>query len=152
MARDPLNTLLTIRQRTVDQSRQALAGCLAVETATADAIRAIDAAVEEQRAIADRLPEQHRGTDMVLAWSGRMRTKRAAAVAAFRKAELETASARAVLAESRAATQAVQRTIAERAIAAQAEAERRGQHALDDITSARHGARGREGGAGDEPT
>lgn len=144
MGRDPLGILLTVRQRTVDQSRQALATCLKVETAAMEAIRAIDNAIGQELAVADRFPEQHRGTDVVAAWLGRVRGERTQAVAKLAAAEIQTAAARAVVLAARSAAQAVQRTIAERAVVARAEAEKRDQHVLDDIARARHAARDAE--------
>ncbi len=141
MARDPLGVLLTVRQRTVDQARQALAICLKVETAAIEAIRAIDSAIGQEQAVADRFPEHHRGTDVVAAWLGRVRAERAQAVAKLAAAEIQSATARAVLVAARSAAQAVQRTIAERAIVARGEAEKRDQHVLDDIARARRAAR-----------
>lgn len=138
MARDPLNVLLTVRQRTVDQSRQALATCLKAETAAVAAIRAMDAAVERERAAADRDAEDHRDTEMRSVWMERIRAQRVAAVANLAAAERQTAAARAVLSAARSAAQAVQRTIAERAVLALAEAEKRAQHALDDISRSRY--------------
>lgn len=150
MARDPLGVLLTVRQRAVDQSRQALATCLAAETAAMAAIRSIDGAIEREREAADRRPDDHRGTEMLSAWLGRMRDQRRGAVAALAAAEGQTAAARAVLSAARASAQAVQRTIAERAALAHAEAAKREQHTLDDISRAQYVARrGGEAAGGD---
>ena len=144
MGRDPLGVLLTVRQRTVDQSRQALAKCLKVETEAMEAIQAIDDAISQEREFADKFPEQHRGADTVAAWLGRIRATRLQAVAVLATAEIQTAAARAVLLAARSAAQAVQRTIAEREVAARAEAEKRDQHTLDDITRAQYIARNGE--------
>ena len=130
--------LLTVRQRTVDQSRQALATCLKAETAAVAAIRAIDAAVERERAAADRDAKDYCDTEMRSVWMQRVRAQRMAAVATLAAAERQTAAARAVLSAARSAAQAVQQAIAERAVLALAEAEKRAQHGLDDIARSRY--------------
>jgi hypothetical protein len=49
MARDPLRTVRTVRLRSVDQARYALAACLKSEADVADRIRAIDAAARQDQ-------------------------------------------------------------------------------------------------------
>jgi hypothetical protein len=134
MARDQMDVLLTIRRRAVDKSRQALAGCLKVEAAALEAVRAIDAAVMRERAFADRFPEQPHRMEVFALWSERVAAERPGAVAALAYGESQTVAARAVLASARSAARAVERTIEERAALARAEAEKRDQHARDDIT------------------
>jgi hypothetical protein len=136
MARDQMDVLLTIRRRAVDKSRQALAGCLKVEAAALEAVRAIDAAVMRERAFADRFPEQPHRMEVFALWSERVAAERLGAVAALAYGESQTVAARAVLASARSAARAVERTIEERAALAraEAEAEKRDQHAMDDIT------------------
>ena len=141
MGRDPLGVLLTVRQRTVDQSRQALAACLKAETAAIEAIRSIDYVIDQEQDAANQFPEHHCGTDTVAAWLGRVRAERMQAVATLAAAETQTAAARAVLLAARSAVQAVQHTIAERAVVARAEADKREQHDLDELARTRQGAR-----------
>ena len=150
MARDQMDVLLTIRRRAVDKSRQALAGCLKVEAAALEAVRAIDAAVMRERAFADRFPEQPHRMEVFALWSERVAAERLGAAAALAYGESQTVAARAVLASARSAARAVERTIEERAALARAEAEKRDQHAMDDITRGRRITPGpREDG--DEP-
>ena len=58
MARDPLKVLSVVRQRAVDQQRQALAICLKAEAAAEDRIRMLDAAVVRDQALAETMPER----------------------------------------------------------------------------------------------
>jgi hypothetical protein len=142
MARDKMEVLLTIRRRAIDKSHQALARCLTVEAAASEALRAIDDAVLRERALADRFPELSHGMEVFAHWSVRVSAERLGAVAALADGEAQSAAARAVLASARSAARAVERTIEERTAVARAEAEKRDQHAMDDITRGRHIARG----------
>jgi hypothetical protein len=138
MARDKMDVLLTIRRRAIDKSRQSLARCLRVEAAASEALRAIDDAVLRERALADRFPELPHGMEVFAHWSVRVSAERLAAAAALADGEAQSAAARAVLASARSAARVVERTIEERAAVARAEAEKRDQHAMDDITRGRH--------------
>jgi flagellar biosynthesis chaperone FliJ len=149
MAADPLQVLLTIRQRGVDQARQVLAVCLNAETAAMAAIEALENAQRREREVADSQAEHHRGTNMFATWSGQMRVRQSAARAVLGNAETATTSARVGLTETRSAARAVERLIEERAIVARVEAAKREQHALDDIARTRAGERdGRAGMTG----
>jgi len=141
MARDPLRVLLTVRQQTADQARQALAECLKLEAALVDAIRAIDQAAQRELQEAER--SWHRGgmPDLFAAWRKRAQLDRRAAVAALAAAESRTAEARAVLASARSGARVVEQLIEQRAAAARATAAEREQHALDDIARARRPTR-----------
>jgi hypothetical protein len=143
MARDKMDVLLTIRRRAIDKSRQTLARCLRVEAAAFEALRAIDDAVLRERALADRFPELPHGMEVFARWSERVGAERLGAAAALADGEAQSAAARAVLASARSAARAVERTIEERTAVALAEAEKRDQHAMDDITRGRHITRGR---------
>jgi len=138
MAREPMDVLLTIRQRSVDQARQALAVRLQAETLASAAAGAIDDAILQERRAADRGPRDQQGVEMLAAWLQRMRPRRAAAHHMLSTAAAQTAAARAELAAARSAARAVERLLEERAAAAQVEAEKREQHALDDVARTRH--------------
>jgi flagellar export protein FliJ len=144
VARDPLDVLLRVRQRAVDQSRQDLATCLKVETASMEAVRAIDEAVPREGAFADRFPEHPDGMEIFAGWLKRIRASRLGAMAALVAAEHRTAAARSALAAARSAARAVEQTIEERMAVVQTEAEKRDQHAMDDITRGQRAARDRE--------
>jgi flagellar export protein FliJ len=144
VARDPLGVLLRVRQRAVDQSRQDLATCLKVEGAAVEAIRAIDEAVPREGALADRFAEHSGSMEIFAAWLKRIRADRRASVAALVAAEGRTMAARAGLVAARSAARAVEQTIEERMAGVQAEAEKRDQHTMDDITRGQRATQDRE--------
>ena len=144
MARHPLNILLIVRQRGVDQQCQAFATCLKLETTAMEAVRALDDAAQREREAADRHPEHHGGMDMLATWLRRMRADRVRGSAALAAAQGQTALSRAALAAARSAAQVVEKLIEDRAAEARAKAEAREQHALDDIARSQHLARGVE--------
>jgi hypothetical protein len=137
MVRDKMDVLLTIRKRTIDQSRQVLAGCLRSEADVRETIHAIDLSIPRERALADRFPERADGMEIFGDWLKRVRVHRLAAVMELTAAEKRSAAARAELAEARSAARAVERTIEDRRAVAEAEAAKRDQHAMDDITGGR---------------
>jgi hypothetical protein len=137
MGWDKMDVLLTIRRRTIDQSRQALAGYLRSEADAREVIRAIDVSIPRERALADHFPERPDGMQIFGAWLERARARRLAGMIELTAAEKRTAQARSELAEARSAARAVERTIEDRKAAAQGEAEKRDQHAMDDITRGR---------------
>ena len=143
---DKLRVLLTLRERTVDEARQALSACVAAETAAMDAIRTMDETIYRERAAADQFNAAHpinaqQGREIFAAWSVRARAMRQVAVTRLAEAELQTGEARAVLAAARTAVRVAERLIAEREEARRAAAEARDLHALDDIARQRHRAR-----------
>ena len=148
---DKLRVLLTVRERTVDEARQALAACVAAETAAMDAIRAVDATIHRERAAADRFNaaqplgskqiNTQLGREMFAAWSVRARALRQAAVMRLAEAEVRTGEARAVLGAARTAVRVAERLVADREEARRAAAEALDMHALDDIGRERHRAR-----------
>ena len=77
---------------------------------------------------------------MFVLWLERARAERLAGVAALASAEAQTAAARGVVAAARSAARVVEYTIDERAAVAQSQAEKRDQHAMDEISRGRHGA------------
>jgi hypothetical protein len=133
MPRDSLNVLLLLRQQEVDRQRQELADCSAAEIRAAGTVRAIDAALarDSEDGSADGLLFR----DIVLATRQHLRAQRQHAVAALAEAEARSDDARGRLAAARLAAEAVDRLILERRAAARAE--RRAQHALDDIARSR---------------
>ena len=127
MTQDPLESLLRVRRIGVDEVRRCLAECLRIEGEAAAAVAAIEAAVEHEMEVATNFA----------AWLRQMRPKQQAAVAGKQDAEAATAEARAALAAARAAVRAVEELLEQHALAAEAEAERRAQGAIDEI--AQHG-------------
>ncbi|HET6196277.1 MAG TPA: hypothetical protein VFE12_11000, partial [Acetobacteraceae bacterium] len=101
------------------------------------AVAAIEAAVEHEMEVATNLAAGDAEVEAFAAWLRQMRPKQQAAVAGKQDAEAATAEARAALAAARAAVRAVEELLEQHALAAEAEAERRAQGAIDEI--AQHG-------------
>jgi flagellar export protein FliJ len=137
MASDRLRVVQGVRQRAVEQARQALGLCLKTETEATARILAIDDAARRDRAAdrsgVDALPFGEMFTRRL----GALQTERRDAVAALTAAETGSAQARAAVTAARTAAEAVETLIAERAAAEATETSRREQHTLDDIARAR---------------
>ena len=145
MARDPLQVLLRLRRLAVDDARRTLADRLRSEGAAADALAEIRDQMRQQTEIV-----QNAGTDLRLAqafgtWLEWAEPRRRGAFAAVQAAEGETASARLVLADERAAMRAVETLIDKQDADRQAAAQRSEQRDLDE---AGHPARGLDRTAG----
>ena len=143
MARDPLRMLRTVRRHAVEQARHVLATYLVAETAAAEKLRAIDEAAERDRIANRSVSEAHRFIDMFALRVQASATQRLAAEAALTAARDAAAQARAALVAARTAAESVDTLISERAEAAEVEAGRREQHALDDMARARFDSSGR---------
>ena len=144
MARDPLRILLSVRRRSVEQARYALGTCLAAEAAVANKITSLDDAAARDRKTANAWPESHHYKEMAATRLAAAHAERQAILAELAAAEDRSAQARRVVAADRAAAEAVEQLLQERETAAQAEANRRDQHTLDDIArfavQRRHGS------------
>jgi flagellar biosynthesis chaperone FliJ len=143
MARDPLRMLRTVRRHAVEQARHALAACLRIETVAADKLRAIDEAAERDRVATRSVVEAHRFIDMFALHLQASATERRTAEVALMAARAAAAEARAALVAVRTAAESVETLITERADAAEADADRDEQHALDDMARARFDSPGR---------
>ncbi len=137
MARDPLSVLHAVRQRAVEQARQALGACLHNEIAAADRIRRLDDAVSADRDAAGAVADDYRFLEMFALRQATLRTDRCTAAADLATAEACSGVERAAVVVARAAAEAVEQLMGERAAAERAEADRREQHALDDIARPR---------------
>jgi flagellar export protein FliJ len=133
MARDPIRMLLTVRRLAVEQARHTLAACLSVEATAADRLRAIDEAAQRDRRANQTVTEAHRFIDMFALRVQAAEADRRAAEAALAAAQGASADARAALVTARTAAESVDTLIGERAEATKTDAQRREQHALDDI-------------------
>jgi flagellar export protein FliJ len=137
MAREPLRMLRTVRLFAVEQARRNLAAALAAEAAIVDQLRALDAAAERDRAANDAVAEAYLFAD-TFARSRQARAEaRRLAEANLAAAEAVSAQARAGLTAARTAAEAVDLLIDERARVVEANAQKREQHALDDIAGSR---------------
>lgn len=129
--------LRTVRRHAVDQARHVLATCLAAETAAADRLRAIDAAAQRDRVANQMVTEPHRFLDMFALRLQASAAERRAAEANLAAAQADSARARATLVDARTAAKSVETLVVERLAAAEADALRREQHALDDMARGR---------------
>jgi flagellar export protein FliJ len=143
MARDPMRMLRSVRRHTVEQARHALATCLMTETAAADRLRAVDEAAERDRVANRSVTEAHRFIDMFALHVQASARERLAAEVALMAARDLVADARAALVAARTAAEAVETLIAERADAAEIDADRREQRVLDDMARPRFDLPGR---------
>ncbi len=133
MAVERLKVLLTVRQLTVEQARQALAMCMKVEAEVSARIAVIDFDMQRNRAINKAAEHTHPFLQMFAQRLENMQTWRKQEAAALAVAESRSADARACVTEARIAAEAVQALIEERSVAAAAEISRRSQHMMDDI-------------------
>ncbi len=140
MARDTMGLLLAVRRHAVEEARAALAACLSSEAAAAERLRAVDEAAERDRVASRSVAEAHRFIDMFALRVQSGTVERQAIEAALQVATEAAAEARAALVAARTAAESVQTLIDERAKAAAAEADRREQHALDDMARTRFDA------------
>jgi flagellar export protein FliJ len=133
MTRDPLESLLRLRRLTADEARRDLADCLRKEDVAAQAITAIEAAIERETEVATNLAAGDAEVEAFAAWLRRSRPRQHAARVAKEQAESETARTRIVLAAARAAVKAAEDMLAEHEAARRAQAEHRQQHELDEV-------------------
>jgi hypothetical protein len=143
MARDPLRILLSMRRRSVEQVRHALAARLAAEAEVADRIRSLDGTVRRDREAGEAWPDAHQFREMLVSRQEVIQAERRTMAADLAAAEIDTGEARGVVSAARTAAQAVEELIGEREAASQADAARREQHVLDDIARARLAVRRR---------
>ena len=151
MTRDPLQRLLRLRQRAVEQARLAVVAAVHGEAEAEAAIKLIDARAERDRQAAAELVDVDPYLGHVLGRGRtRFRAERTTAEASLVEAECLTASRRTQLTAARSEAEAVETLIANRKAEAAAVAERRTAHELDDIFRAqllrRQRARGSQEG------
>ncbi|HEY0183825.1 MAG TPA: hypothetical protein VGC09_13545 [Rhodopila sp.] len=137
MAADPLQTLLAIRRREVEQARMVLATCLATEAAVSQRIGSLDAAARRDCETAAVWTHAHQFLEIAGARLAAARSDRRSLTADLAAAQTSTEQARGYVAATRTAAETVEQLIAEREAARQAEAGKRAQHALDDIVRKR---------------
>ena len=139
MTQDPLESLLRLRRLAVDEARRGLADCLRAESQAAEALAALEAAIERETDVAADLSAGDAEVEAFAAWLRRMRPKQQAAHAAEAQAEAATAQGRAILAAARAAVSAVEDMLAEHTAERKAEAQRQAQHEIDEAVQRRSG-------------
>jgi flagellar biosynthesis chaperone FliJ len=138
MARDPLSILRTVRQRAVEQARQALAVCLRAETEASGAVNALVEAAERDREVALGLGAGHEFLDMFANRLEALRVQQIAAAAALQSAQDSVSEALALVVAARTQAEALEQLAAQRKAAEDAELERKAQHVLDDIARGRN--------------
>jgi flagellar protein FliJ len=134
MARDPIRILLMVRRQAVEDARRVLAACLTAEAAAAVRLQQIDDEAQENRSAQLTIEDAHRFLETFARRVQASGAQRYGAEADLTAAQAQTAEARTAVVAARVATQALETLIAERAAADLVEANRREQHALDDMT------------------
>ncbi len=133
MTRDPLQTLLRLRQTELDSARTDLvARQEQAEQAIARA-KAADAAIAREMAAASRLEAGDGAVEAFGLWLKQGRADSAAARLRAEHAEAEVVQARALLAGARAAVEVVEKLLEQRAAARQVAAAKRQQEMLDEV-------------------
>jgi flagellar export protein FliJ len=139
MTQDPLESLLRLRRLAVDDARRGLSECLRAEGEAAQAVAAIEAAIEHETDVAASLSTGDAEVEAFAAWLRRIRPKQHAAHAAEAQAGAATAQGRAILAAARAAVSAVEDMLAEHAAERMAEGQRQDQREIDEAAQRRSG-------------
>jgi hypothetical protein len=137
MARDSIRILRAVRRRSVEQARYALAACLTAEAQAAAAVQAVADAARRDRAAHPAVEYSHQFLEMFVRRLRVSDAKRLAAEAALTTAQARSAEARAAVVAARMAAEVVEALSVERAVADELEANRREQHALDDMARSR---------------
>lgn len=135
MRDDAIRALLRLRQIAQDEARLLLSGCLERESATAGRVRVIERAIQTETEHASSLDGSDATVETFAVWLRRARADLADATGALQEAEAQTHEARAVLNASRSAVEAVEAELRRREVAQQVDADRREQHALDEVGS-----------------
>ncbi len=135
MREQPLRTLLRLRRIAMDEARLMLADCLDREAMAGRTARAIEQSIREETDRASALDGSDAVVETFALWLRRTREALAVANAAWQEAELATHEARIVLGASRQAVEAVEAELARLADEERLAANRREQHALDEVAS-----------------
>ena len=133
MKSDPLASLLRLRRLTADQARRELAECLHTESEAKQAIAAIDAQIARETKVATSLAGGDAEVEAFAAWLRRIRPSQHGARVAEAAAVAQTTEARAVLAMARAAVQAVEELLTQRAAEERMNAEHHAQREIDEV-------------------
>jgi hypothetical protein len=138
MARDPLLILSRIRRQAVEQARQALGICVHAESQAEERVRVIDQTIARGVEAGRTVEHDHNFFEMSAIWLQAMTAQRKVAVEILGVAVSRSEQARGKVVTERTAAEAVGTLIAEYAAAAEADANKRLQHVLDDISRTRH--------------
>lgn len=133
MPRDSLEAVLRIRQRALDEAVRDFAEALRIEAEAEQATGAIEAAMAREAEAASDPATDDAAVEAFGVWLRKARKDLAMATIARERAAAETARQRAIVAAARAAVRAAEQMISDRAARRRAAADRREQHALDEI-------------------
>lgn len=136
MGRDPLLILLKLRMQAVDHARRQVAACMEGEQRILTHLESIDEAYRLDQAARGTMTEPWRHEDMFSASRRRHAERKQVLENELRAAKTRSEAARHGLSMARRAAEAVERLAELRRSEAQEEANRRQQHALDDVTRA----------------
>lgn len=133
MPGDPLQVLLKLRTLDVDRARMVLAECLQTEAALQSRLTAVDDAENRDEAVRQRMPDAHLYAENFANRRIKLNQAREAINRTLLTAGQAVAEARRALSAARSAAEIVTQLAEERALTRQADADRKAQHALDDI-------------------
>jgi hypothetical protein len=137
MAADSIRILRAVRRRSVEEARHALGACLAAEALAVDAVESIVDKARRDRAAHQTVGEPHQFLEMFLRRSGVAEAERVSAEAALAAARARSDAARIAVVAAKTAAEVVETLIADRASSDEEDANRREQHALDDMARTR---------------
>ncbi len=132
MKRDPLRTMLRVRQSTLDEARKAVADAYRLERDASDRTEAASAALEQEMRTAMSLAGGDEAVETFARWLPVGRRALKQAHDAQREATATLDQARAVLALARSGVRTVESLIEQRHAEQQLEDNRRDQRVLDE--------------------
>lgn len=132
MSNDPLQALLTVRRRTVDEGRRALADSLDAAAVAAKAARAAELAITREMQRASATDGGDNLVEAFAAWLPAARQRAAQAQARQDRQEAEVARCRADLAVCRSALEAIEQLVEARQAEREAGRARHEQAELQD--------------------
>lgn len=142
MARDPLETMLRLRERAVDEARVALARAVAAEAIAEDAARAAEQSIAHE---AEQAADPAGGDDLVeafAAWLPGARVRVAACRAEQERTGVDLNCRRAALAISRSGLEVIETLLRQKREAASERESRAMQQAIDEAAGRDHGWHG----------
>lgn len=137
MKRDPLHTILRVRQSTLEEAQKAVASAYRVERDASIHTEAASAALDQEMRAATNLASGDEAVETFARWLPVGRGTLKQAHDAQREATMSLDQARAVLALARAGVRTVETLIEQRQAERQLEDNRREQRALDETGTRR---------------
>jgi hypothetical protein len=137
MAADSIRILRAVRRRSLEEARHALGVCLAAEAQALDDLETIVDKTRRDRATHHAVEDPHQFLEMFVRRSGVAEAERVSAEAALTAARGRSDAALIAVVAAQTAAETVEMLIAERALLDEDDANRREQHALDDMARTR---------------